>query len=159
VNRVSVRGSCRQTIITRRDLPNTINVIQVLEVDRFNTLLGEDFPLLLAADQDGDFEITNKGVLGSQQSSEDGASARIESAVVQTKVFVEEWSGCTCSQSLQRGVSELRLPSVTARESTTPGEDCLKECRISHLGIRGESSGQKSLKEQAIQGLVLKLTN
>ena len=146
MNWVSVRGSCRQTIVTRRDLPNTINVIQVLEVDRFNTLLGEGFPLLLAADQDGDFEITNKGVWGCQQSSEDGASARIESAVVQTKVFVEEWSGYTCSQSLQRGVGELHLPSVTVRESTTSGEDYLKECRISYLGIGGESSGQKSLK-------------
>jgi hypothetical protein len=59
-------GSRRQTIVICRNLPNAIDVIQVLEVDRFNTLLGEDFPLLLAADQDGDVEITNKGVLRSQ---------------------------------------------------------------------------------------------
>jgi hypothetical protein len=40
----------------------------------------------------------------------------------------------------------------------TPGEDCKKECRIDRLGIE-ESSGQKCLKEQTIQGLVLKLAN
>jgi hypothetical protein len=89
MSRVNVRGSWGQTIVTRRNLPNAINIIQVLEVDRLNTLLGEDFPLLLAADQDGDFEITNKGVLRSQQSSEYRASTRIESVVVKTMVLVE----------------------------------------------------------------------
>lgn len=66
IGELSVHGSRRQTIVICRNLPNAIDIIQVLEVDRFNTLLGEDFPLLLAADQDGDVEITNKGVLRSQ---------------------------------------------------------------------------------------------
>lgn len=57
-----------------------IDIIQVLKVDWVYTPFGEDFALLLSADEDRNTEIANGWVSRGEEGCEDGATARWESA-------------------------------------------------------------------------------